>query len=439
MKTFIGLTGVQFETLSRTIMPSLRRIYNDLERARTALYIYLMKLRTSHTNDEIAPLFGITTKVVNLRIRAVREILHEVFVPLHLHNSRREDLLEHTTAFSRRLYNVDDNTVIAEFDGTYIYTINSSNYIFQKETYSVQKHRNLVKFMMAVSPDGFIIGAVGPFSARKNDASILTEILNRPDNLLFKNLRRGDVIVLDRGFRDSIRTLQMRGFIVKTPANTQSAQLTRQQGNASRNTTKTRFVIEVRNGHMKNIWKYFKGVKIHQSLQYLRKDFEIAAALINAFSSLIHNDKMDWQRMAAIMAARNAVTSNFNQLVRQIPQNSFMQQNNLTLFPKLTYADLKDISQGSYQINQAASYCQINLAANNDNFPVKVCEVVACQRFCARFLTQGAKNPLLLLFNLPSRFVSGKNILLTFFSKWTRMINIKLKNIHALVKMGYEV
>lgn len=366
-----------------------------------------MKLRTSHTNAEIAPIFGITTKVVNLRIRAVREILHEEFVPLHLHNCTREDLLEHTTAFSRKLYNVNNDTVIAELDGTYIYTINSSNYIFQKETYSVQKHRNLVKFMMAVSPNDFIIGAVGPFSARKNDATILTEILNQPDNVLFKNLRRGDVIVLDRGFRDCVRTLQMRGFVIKTPACTQSSQLTRQQANTSRKATKTRYVVEVRNGHLKNIWKYFKGVKIHQSLPYLRKDFEIAAALINAFSSLIYSDKGDWQRMAATMAARNVVTSNFNTVVRKIPQNLFKQQNNLTLFPKLTYADLKDVCQGTYQITQAPSYCQLMLAANNDNFPVKVCEVSACQQFCARFFTQGT-NPLLLLFNLPSRFVSGK-------------------------------
>lgn len=237
--------------------------------------------------------------------------------------------------------------------------------------------------MMFVSPDGFIISAVGPFSACKNDARILTEILNQPDNLLFRNLRRGDVIVVDRGFRDCVRTLQMRGFVVKTPAFTQSNQLTRQQANASRNVTKTRFVIEVRNGHLKNIWKYFKGVKVHQSIPFLRKDFEIAAELINAFSSLIYNDKRDWQQIVATMTARNAVTSNFNQVVRQIPQSAFTQQNNLTLFPKLSYADLKNVSQGTYQIIQAPSYCQLHLASNNDNFPVKVCEAPACQRYCA--------------------------------------------------------
>lgn len=114
-----------------------------------------------------------------------------------------------------------------------------------------------------------------------------------------------------------------------------------------------------------------------------------------------------------------------------IPQGSFMKQNNLTLFPKLTYKDLKDISQGTYQMIQAPCYCQMKLSINNNSFPVNVCEVVACERYCARFLSPGAKNPLLLQFNLPSCYISRKS--------HTRTINTRSKSIHVLVKMGYEV
>lgn len=405
MKTFIGLTNVQFDTVCRIVMPSLQRLYKDHEKAIFALYIYLMKLRTNHTHAEIAPLFGMCTKVVSSRIRVVRDILHKEFVPLFLHNCTRNDLLEHTTGFTRQLYGVADDTVIVQLDGTYIYTINSSNYMFQK----VQKHRNLVKFMMCVAPDGFIIAAIGPFSARKNDATILKEILNDPNDSLFKHLHRGDIIVLDRGFRDCVTILRDRGFIVKMPTLiSTSNQLTRQEANRSRQATKTRFSIEIRNGHIKNVWKYLKDVKIHQSLPYLKKDFEIASGLINAFSSLIQNDKDNWQEMAEMMIARNGIPNTFNAVARRIPFNSFTRQNNLTLFPKLSSADLKRISQGSYQITQARSYCQMNLAANNNNFPVNVCDATVCQRYCANFLSASSNNPLLLWFNLPSRFVAAR-------------------------------
>lgn len=412
MKTFVGLTSEQFHTVYRIVIPSLQNLYNDVEKARFALYIYLMKLRTNHTHSQIALLFGTTTKVISSRIRAVREAIHQQFVPLHLNNCSRDDILRHTTEFSRQLYRINNDTAVVQFDGTYIYTINSSNYAFQKESFSVQKKRNLVKFMNCVSPDGFIIGTVGPFSARKNDATILDEILNDPNNVLFKNLHPGDVIVLDRGFRDCINVLRRRGFTVKVPTlltiNTTTGQLTRQEANISRETTKTRFVIEVRNGHIKNIWKYLKEVKLYQSLPFLQKDFEIAAALVNAFSSLVHHDKDDWERMAALMAARNGIRNRFNIVIQGIPQSSFINQNKLTLFPKLTYADLKNISQGSYQITQARSYCQMMLANNNGNFPVKVCKASECQRKCASFLTPNSKNALLLLFNLPSRFKAAK-------------------------------
>lgn len=409
METYIGLTSDQFENVLRRVYPALSRIYRDPTKAENALYIYLMKLRTNQTNAQIAPLFGVNQRVISSRIRNVREIIHRDFVPVHLFNRSREDILQHTSSLSRRLYNVNENTAVVTWDGTYVYTIISSNYNFQKQTYSVHKKRNLVKFMMCVSTDGLILGAYGPFAAQKNDATILTEIMNEQGNI-FENFRPGDVMVLDRGFRDCVATLQNRNFVVKIPAFTKSSskrQLTKQQANRSRFVTKTRFVVEVRNGHIKNRWKYLKEVKIHQSVPYLEKDFQIGSALINAFSSEILSDKRDWEKVTDLMAARNNDRTSLKVMVQHIPARSFTQVNNLSLFPKLTYENLKAISQGTYQINQARSYCQMHLAANNGNFVVNICDPAECQKYCAELLIQ-CTDPVLLLANLPSRFVSKK-------------------------------
>lgn len=407
MRTYIGLSHEQFEIILRGTLPSLLGIYKNIEKAETALYIYLMKLRTGFTNLEIAPLFQVDERTIISRIRNVREVIHREFVPLHLFNWNRQDLLRNTSPLSRRLYNVNDDKAVVTFDGTYVYTIISSNYHFQKESYSVQKKRNLVKFMMCVATNGIILGAYGPFSARKNDASILEEILGEPNNI-FSLLVPGDVVVLDRGFRDCVRLLKNRGLIVEIPAfvGGKKAQFTTQQANATRNTTKTRFVVEVKNGHVKNKWKLLKQVQIHQSIQYLKQNFQIAVALLNAFSAKVLSDKNDWNHIASTMMAKANDRNNMLSFVQKIPKTSFKKVNNLSLFPKMTYEELKNISQGSYQINQAKSYVQMHLKSNNNNFVINICDAAVFQRYCPQMGQYS--NPLLLLLNLPSRFVSKK-------------------------------
>lgn len=260
---------------------------------------------------------------------------------------------------------------------------------------------------MCVSTDGYIFGAYSPYEARKNDASILMEIMNSSGSI-FDSLRPGDIIIVDRGFRDCKRALQNRNFVVKMPEfvkKNSNKVLTKVQANRSRYVTKTRFVVETRNGHIKNKWQYFKGVKNHQSIPFLKKDFQIASALINAFCSKIVSDRTDWNEMANMMAVGERNQTNLiAQLTRQIPRRMFVEVNNLTLFPKLTYAQLKQISQSNYQINQAPSYCQMMFSKNNNNFPLKICSKAQCPN--ASLLTEKS---LLLLATLPSRFIANKN------------------------------
>lgn len=67
-----------------------------------------------------------------------------------------------------------------------------------------------------MTTNGLIAGVYGPFEANKNDATILSMIINEPRNI-FEELRAGDVMVVDRSFRDCIQTLRDRGFVVKVP------------------------------------------------------------------------------------------------------------------------------------------------------------------------------------------------------------------------------
>ena len=101
----------------------------------------------------------------------------------------------------------DNRKAIVICDGTYIYLQKSLNYLFQKQSYSLHKYRNLVKPFLIVITDGHILDMYGPYAATVSDANIMLQLFGSDSNELRQHFRRGDVFILDRGFRDSIPLL----------------------------------------------------------------------------------------------------------------------------------------------------------------------------------------------------------------------------------------
>lgn len=421
MRVYIGLNFNQFQMVLRAALPFLLQSFKNSETLRLALYIYFMKMRTNHTNSQIAPLLNISEFTVSVWIRKVRSLIHKAIVPRFLYNRSREELLRNTTQLSRQLYEANNETVVLTIDATYVFTIKSSNYSYQKKSFSVQFGRNLIKFMLFVSTNGFIAAVYGPFEAKKNDATILNEIINEQTSI-FEKLLPGDIVVVDRGFRDVVDTLKNRGLIVKLPKGTQGNKMTRNDANESRLATKTRFVVEVRNSHIKNKWKYLSGTKVYQSIPHLKMDFQTCAALVNAFCGEIQSDKHDWDHIGDLMLFKKNEPNILSNIIHHIPNASFRRVNNLTLFPKLSYNELREISQGTYQIRQAKSYCQSHVEANNNTFIINVCDDInLCQRYFGKIFK--VSSPLLLSIDLLSRFQSNKYhktyALLEFDEKYT--------------------
>lgn len=407
MEVFIGLDREQFEQVCGSVSQSLLRLYKDATKARISLYIYLMKLRTNHTNKQIAAHFELTHRTISTRIREVREIVHKDFVSKHVLHRSRAELLRNTTQLSRDLYEKTNQAVITLWDATYVFTIKSSNYQFQKDSFSVQKKRNLVKVMLCVMTNGLVAGVYGPYSAKKNDASILNELLDRrPD--VFNNFNHGDVMVLDRGFRDSVAKAKSHGFDVKIPTCNNPNQLSTKQANQSRLVTKVRFMIEARNTHIKNKWKYLSAVKNVESLPTLFKDFEVCVALVNAFCDCFQSDKNDFELIGKRMLELRDLPNRLSNHASKIPRNAFKKLNNLTLFPKLTFADLKYISLGTYQITQARSYVQRHMNSNQNRFVVGYCSEEECRKLCGKIGVK-IEEPALIYLKLQSRFQSTKH------------------------------
>lgn len=387
-------------------VPSLKEKFGDDAKARTALCVYLNRLRTSHTLEEVASDFNLSVRTIRRRIEDVRACLLNEFVPQHLYYRSRDDLINHTTIVSKQLYGNGRDMVALVWDGTYIYINKSGNFEFQKDTFSVHKMRNLMKIMMCVTTDGTIAAVYGPYPAGQNDASILSEII-REQPEIFEALDFADAMVVDRGFRDVAQELRDLGYIVKIPSflKPNQKQLPIDESNETRLVTKTRFIVEVRNSHMKRIWKYFDGENRTNMCPFLISDFKIAAALLNAFFPVIITDGAMHNDVGNLMLERVKVPNILYMVVDKIPKNMFEELNadDLEKFPRLSTEQLKMISLGTYQISKAVHYAQFHFKKNDKTFRVFKCK--DCQEYFSQYFVPG-RDPVLLLIQIPSRFVS---------------------------------
>ena len=109
--------------------------------------------------------------------------------------------------------------------------------------------------MVVTATDGYIISILGPFFAngRNNDASILKYMVKSNEENLLQWFKKDDILILDRGFRDSIEFLNDIGFCTKFPAflGPKEKQFSAKEGNETRLVTKIRWAVESVNARLK--------------------------------------------------------------------------------------------------------------------------------------------------------------------------------------------
>ncbi|KAK3104579.1 hypothetical protein FSP39_005352 [Pinctada imbricata] len=257
---FTGITKDQFAE----VLSSLRN--TTVRSRRTCLATLFVKLRTGLSNNILSVLFSMKKHQVRRSVHAAKLAMMKEYVPDHLGliTSVMKPSSENTTPLARCLFSHDNpDTAILILDGTSIYIQKSSHYLFQRASYSMHKHRPLVKMMIVVGSDGYILSILGPYRANgdNNDASITKHIFKSNQENLKNWIYANDVCVVDRGFRDSVEFLKDNDLHVEIPFYLPKGarQHSTEEANLSRLVTKVRWVVESVNGRVKN-WKLLNRV-----------------------------------------------------------------------------------------------------------------------------------------------------------------------------------
>lgn len=123
-----------------------------LRSIRVALAVFLAKMRLGLSNAVLASIFHLNGKrSVSRTVNGVSKALLKDFVPHHLgftHIDRDSVLRHHQTSISSKLLVDRDDQVIIVMDGTYLFVQKSRDNKFQRRSFSMHKHRNLIKPML---------------------------------------------------------------------------------------------------------------------------------------------------------------------------------------------------------------------------------------------------------------------------------------------------
>jgi hypothetical protein len=381
---YIGFSKSQFEQILETC-PSISQRHKN--KAGRALATVLTKLHTGESNQRLSKIFNISRNTLEKTMRLVRQDLINEFVPQHLgyDHLTRQDVINRCLTIPNVLFgnpNVPptERNAIIILDGTYIYLQKSSNYYFQRKSYSLHKYRHLLKPFLMVCPDGHIIDIYGLYEATKSDATILSEILNSINDPFHWFFHENDVLILDRGFRDCIENVESCGYRAYMPAtrDDNEYQLTTKQANDSRKVTMCRWVVETVNGRLKNQFRQLRHQNFNIAASHLFQEIKIAAALLNAFGVPLIDHRLTQEIINRIPNSSNqnllgeyVIANNLNRR-RADFENMNAEVPGMDDFPILSADDLIIFSLGPYQVQQARSYYGEHVKSDG-SYLIEVC------------------------------------------------------------------
>jgi len=314
-------------------------------------------------------------QATSLAISIVKQLLVTRFVVENIGFqaiTRQQFIDRHVTDFSNRLYNPDpqNRKVIVYNDCTYMDIEKNSCFKALRQSYCQHKSKHLLKPSMLVASDGYILNIQGPYfsNATNNDARILLNEFNRDVDGMQAWFEKGDIFIVDRGYRDAVPMLQRIGINVRMPPLLKPGQnqFSAEEANEARIVTKTRWIVEARNGHMKSIFKFFSQLIRTSHIPNLNDFLRICGAIINRYHPLIGMEEADVviaEQMLARKQEVNVVQARVEveNLAHKRARWVVLTVEHVPLFPQITLHYLRRLTFGTYQVHLSPSYIQDTL------------------------------------------------------------------------------
>lgn len=192
-------------------------------------------------------------------------------------------------------------------------------------------------------------------------------------NGLPKLLKPGDVIIVDRGFRDVVSDLENKDLTVLMPAlKGNRSQLPVGEANQSRLVTKIRWPVEAVHGVIKQKFRLLDHKLDNKLLPKTGSLCRVACFLHNKYGKRMFSDTEIKEEV--IQRLKQKANENINALAQDVEKNGWLRKkllfqqistNNLLDFPELTERELKIFFGGTYQLSQ--SVCYLAELINPDN------------------------------------------------------------------------
>ena len=170
------------------------------------------------------------------------------WVPKHIGSTywTPEKIMVHNPQFVNKLY--PDKQILGCLDATYLYKQHAErNFQYQKETYSMHKHRNLQKEHVWCTTDGYVVQCDGPYAADRSDSHIWNSIIHDADHQFYDIIGDWDdekcpySICADRGYKEVVNSTEWPELLltkgVKTAPKVKHGdpkQLSQEQADSSR-------------------------------------------------------------------------------------------------------------------------------------------------------------------------------------------------------------
>lgn len=282
MKEICGLTLQQIEHFHR---------HYNLEKQ--SIFETFTILRHNLPRRFSAKIFGVAHTTISRHFIEVISTLGSQFAPKYLNQSREWIAKHHVPAICKALF----PNVKGIIDGTYFYCQKSRNFKVQKMTFSMHKHRNLVKAMGIVLPDGRWWDIIGPYysDGKHNDKWLWDYIVTHLRSLLQRGFKiKVDEFLADRGFIKCESSKDYYKLWFPGVISRGNRRPTWKEANASRLVTKIRNVVERAFGRLKQ-WKFLFGMidSAYLKSNALKDIPRIIAAIQNKWSPPLFSTHSD--------------------------------------------------------------------------------------------------------------------------------------------------